>query len=420
MDRMTSTYDTSEKQLLFGGVDTHKDTHHVAIVDQVGRAVADREFLATTSGYRKIVDFLAVHGLIHSVGVEGTGSYGAELSRVLTRAGVTVLEVARPNRQQRRRLGKSDPIDAQQAALSMLAHSGTATPKSRDGWVESLRILSCECRSAIKARTQTMNQIHSLLVTAEDSVRQDYRRHEGERLIVVLARTRPPAGCSPRDVARQSLKRLALRHQQLTGEIAVIDEKLEQITRSECPRLLAANGVGVVSAAVLLTAVGDNPDRVQTKAQFASLCGVAPIPASSGKRTRYRLSRGGDRQANRALHRIVLLRMRHHEPRTEAYFDRRRSEGLADRDIIRCLKRHVANEIFHTITNSEPYVPTGALLRQQRTALGMHIATLAEQLGVPYQRLRRLEIGQRRDDELVAHARELLARHAEATLQNAA
>jgi transposase len=174
------------------------------------------------------------------------------------------------------------------------------------------------------------------------------------------------------------------------------------------PSLLATNGVGVVTAATLLTAMGDNPERVAAKAQFAVLCGVAPIPASSGQCVRHRLSRGGNRQANHALHRIALVRMRHREPRTIAYFDKRRAEGLSDRDIIRCLKRHIADEIFRILTDPDPVAPAGPLLRQQRQAFGIPITVLADTLGVPYQRLRRRETGNRHDPELQSRAHEAL------------
>jgi transposase len=385
---------------IFAGVDTHKDTHHVAIVDEVGRPIADREFLAVGSGYRQIIEFLHKHGTVEAVGVEGTGSYGAELSRVLNGAGMRVLEVARASYSERRLHGKSDPLDARQAALSVVAGRGLAEPKQRDGDVESMRVLLAERSSATKARTASINQIHGLLVSAPEAVRQDFRRFDGDKLIAALARTRPPAGTAPDSIIRASAKRLAQRHQTLTADIIQIDHQLGILTRRQNPALMAASGVGPFVAAHLLAAVGDNPGRVGSKAQFASLCGVAPIPASSGTRQRFRLSRGGDRQANAALHRIVLLRKRHKDPRTMAYIARRTAEGLSDRDIVRCLKRHIANEIFALLTTPTLALPNGPRLRQQRQTLGIALTEAANQLGVPYQRLRRLEIGQRSDNDL--------------------
>ena len=376
---------------LVAGVDTHKNTHHVAILDLVGRPVADREFRADGRGYAQIVAFLHAHGDVVRIGVEGTGSYGAGLARALTTAGLTVIEVARQDRQARRRRGKSDPLDAHQAAVAVLSGTDTAIPKSGDGAVESMRILLAERRSAAKARAQVMNQIHALLITAPELVRQAFRALSGQRLVNTLAKTRPGTITSPDPavVARQTLRRFAVRHLTMQAEIDL-------------------SGVGPVTAATLLVAAGDNPERLGTRASFAALAGVAPIPASSGQRTRHRLSRGGNRHANAALHRIVLLRMRHREPRTMAYFERRRSEQLTDRDIMRCLKRHVANEIYAALLNPATDNPVGRELRARRQAKGIPISVLAATLGVPYQRLRRLEIGTRADPELEARATAIL------------
>lgn len=410
MTSMTAPPSTANPSTLsrafFGGIDTHKSTHHVAIVDETGRPIEDRQFDTTPGAYAEIVAFFREHDAVERVGVEGTGSYGAGIARALIAAGIVVREIARPNRQHRRLKGKSDPIDAHQAALGVIADTQTSTPKSGDATIESVRILMVERHSAVKARSQTMNQIHGLLITAPDRVRQDYRALDKTKLVTILAQTRPAPGVDPDAVSRQTLKRLAIRHTLLRDELAIIDAHLDALIRSVNPALLALSGVGVVVAATLLSAAGDNPERLTSKAAFASLCGAAPIPASSGQRIRHRLSRGGNRQANSALHRIVLLRMRHREPRTVEYFDRRRAEGLSDRDIIRCLKRHIANEIFHTLTHPMPATPAGLVLRQRRQALNIPITVLAATLGVPYQKLRRLEIGTRGDTALEhqAHA----------------
>lgn len=389
---------------LVAGIDTHKHTHHVAVVDQLGRPVADRQFPTTPAGYRQIIAFLHQAGPISVVGIEGTGSYGAGIARTLAANGVAVAEVARPNLRTRRLHGKSDPLDAKQAALTVLAGDGAAVPKAGDGAAEALRILLTERRSAAKARSQTMNQIHALLVTAPDSVRNDYRQLAPAALVATLSRTRPKSAAGPEHTARRVLRRMAVRHAELSAEIAVIEQEMGPLIRSVNPALLALSGVGVVVAATLLVTAGDNPERLASAASFAALTGVAPIPASSGQRTRYRLSRGGDRQANHALHRIVLLRMRHREPRTTEYFERRRAEGLSDRDIIRCLKRHIANEVYKTLLNPNAGNPVGRELRAARQRAGIPISVLADTLGVPYQRLRRLEIGTRADPELEQRA----------------
>lgn len=324
--------------------------------------------------------------------------------------GLTVVEVVRQNRQARRLRGKSDPIDANQAALAVLAGTDTSIPKTADGAVEAMRILIAERRSAAKTKTQTLNQIHALLITAPETVRNAYRSLAGAKLLAALVHSRPGAAESadPAQVARQTLKRLACRHAMLNDEVTIIDEQLERLVRTLNPALLALSGVGPLTAATLLVAAGDNPERLATKASFAALAGAAPIPASSGQRTRHRLSRGGNRHANASLHRIVLLRMRHREPRTMAYFERRRAEGLTDRDIMRCLKRHIANEIYAALIEPSTDDPAGRQLRTRRQDAGMPISVLAATLGVPYQRLRRLEIGTRADPELEARARLLL------------
>ncbi len=413
MTSMTAVDPTSNPsdppRILTAGIDTHKNTHHVAIVDHLGQPVADREFTTTAHGYGQIAEFLRVHGHVDRIGVEGTGSYGAGIARGLTAAGFTVIEVIRPNRQARRLRGKSDPIDAHQAALAVLAGADTV-PKTADGQVESLRILISERRSAAKAKSQTMNQIHALLVTAPEPVRSTHRTLSGVKLVNTLARSRPAGtGSGPDLVSRQTLKRLATRYLTLKTEIDMIEKDLDPLVRAVNPTMLSLRGVGVVVAATLLVAAGDNPERLRTRASFAALAGVAPMPASSGQRTRHRLSRGGNRQANAAIHRIVLLRRRHQEPRTMAYFQRRRAEGLTDRDITRCLKRHVANEIYGALLDPGTENPVGQALRAERRRIGIPISVLAATLDVPYQRLRRLEIGTRADPELEQRATLILA-----------
>lgn len=303
---------SSRRESTSGSIRTR--THHVAAADELGRSIADKQFLAVGSGYRQIVDFLHDLGIVQAVGVEGTGSYGAELVRTLASVGMRVVDVARADRFDRRLRGKSDPIDARQAALSVLVGRGLATPKQRDGLAEFIRMLLAERTAAAKARTATIDSIHAQLVTAPEAVRADFRRYEGEKLLGVVARTRPARGVTPDHVCRLCLKRLAHRAQELARKIDDIDADLAHLTRQSNPALMSAHGVGPVVAGTLLAARGDNPDCVGTKAQFAALCGVAPIPASSGVRHRHRLSRGGDRQANATLHRIVLGRRRRKDP----------------------------------------------------------------------------------------------------------
>lgn len=338
-----------------GGVDTHGQTHHAAVIDMVGRHVGDREFGTTPAGYRALSLWLHSHGVpLDRVGVEGSGAYGAGLARHLRAEGVRLVEVDRPDRSTRRSKGKSDPIDAYAAARAALSGAATGAPKTRDGRVEAIRTLRLAKRSAIKARTQAMNQLHAALLTGPADLREQLRALTGQRLVGACARLRQPAtghalAALPDPIpaaTKSTLRRLARRHQQLTDEIGDIDADLLPLVTLAAPALLALNGVGVEVAAQLLATAGDNPDRLSSEAAFAHLCGVAPLPASSGRTDRHRLNRGGDRAANSALHTITLCRMRW-DPRTRAYVTRRTAQGLSKKEIIRCLKRYIARDV-HT------------------------------------------------------------------------
>ncbi|NYD44657.1 transposase [Actinomadura luteofluorescens] len=347
---------THDELEVTGGVDTHGLTHHAAVIDAVGRRLADREFPATVGGYRDLLKWMRVHGTLTAVGVEGTGAYGAELARVMTAAGVTVVEVDRPDRKIRRMRGKSDPIDAYAAATAaataVLAGRATGVPKSRDGVVEAIRVLRVARRSAVKARTQAMNQIRGLLVSAPARVREQVTGLNRATLIGALARLRPAGDLSdPPTATRAALRRLARRHQALDIEITELDTELGPLVQRAAPALLELFGVGTETAGQLLASAGDNAERMRSEAAFAHLAGVAPIPASSGRTRRHRLNRGGDRAANNALHTIVPVRMRH-DPRTRAYVQRRTTQGLSKKEIMRCLKRFVAREIYRALTST--------------------------------------------------------------------
>ena len=278
-------------------------------------------------------------------GVEGTGCYGAGLARFLTGCGYRVVEVNRSNRSERRRLGKSDPIDAELAARAVLAGMAQGTPKSGVDQVEMIRMLKSTKNSAVKARTQAMNQMRALVVTAPAELRQVLRGLTASQLIVRCANLRSGALVTPTAAAKYALRSLAHRYQQLATESDGIEEELAQVTEATAPALVEAFGVGPDTAATLLVTAGSNPQRLRSEAAFAALCGVSPIPASSGKINRHRLNRGGDRQANAALHRIVIVRLKYHQ-RTQAYMHRRTKEGMSKAEVIRCLKRYVAREIF--------------------------------------------------------------------------
>ena len=284
------------------------------------------------------------------MGVEGTGSWGVGLSRFLTDHDVTVVEVDRPNRQQRRKVGKSDPSDAVSAARAALSGTATTTPKSRDGAVEQMRVLLVARRSARQQRIQTLNQLRHLVFCAPEPIRTRFKDRYKTGLISEAANMRPRPGSDPVTYTTNLVIRgLARRIQTLNSETKTIDHALTQLIEETAPSLLDLHGVGTDTAASLLVAAGDNPDRLHSERSWAHLCGTTPLPASSGKTTRHRLNRGGDRQANAALHRIVLTRMSSH-PETRIYVARRRAEGLNTPEIMRCLKRYVARQTFKHLT----------------------------------------------------------------------
>jgi transposase len=334
-------------------VDTHGEVHHAAVIDDLGRRLGDRGFPTTPAGYRQLLAWLATFGVLQRVGVEGTGTYGAALTRFLRCNGVTVVEVDRPDRKARRANGKSDPLDAYAAATAALSGRANGTPKTRDGHVEAIRALRTARRSAIKARTQTMNQLRALLVSSPAELREHLRGLPTAALIATCTRLRPGRDLAeradPTQATKSALRTLARRHHYLTNEIRDLDNDLTSLVTAAAPQLLVLPGVGTDVAGQLLITAGDNPDRIRNQAAFAHLCGVAPIPASSGRTQRHRLNRGGDRAANNALHTIALTRLRH-DPRTRAYATRRRQQGLSNPEIMRCLKRYVAREIHRSLT----------------------------------------------------------------------
>jgi transposase len=341
---------TIEQEQVTGGVDTHCDTHAAAALDALGRVLGSAQFPTTPAGYRALLGWLRGFGELLRVGVEGTGSYGAGVARHLRADGVEVVEVDRPDRKTRRAKGKSDPIDAIAAARAVQAGEATGVPKTRTGVVEAIRALRVARRTAVKARTQAANQLHALVVTAPEPLRAGLRGLSTPELVGVAAALRPGVvTADPLVGTKLALRSLARRHLGLSEEVAELDEALDVLVAKAAPGLLAVMGVGVEVAGQLLVTAGDNPDRLHSEAAFAQLCGVAPLPASSGRTTgRHRLSRGGDRQANSALYTIVLSRLRW-DRRTRAYVERRERE-LSKPEIIRCLKRYVAREVYQALT----------------------------------------------------------------------
>ena len=376
---------------VYGGVDTHRDVHMAAVVDTAGRVLASAPFEADPVGYEQMNNWLWSQGRVALVGVEGTGSYGAGLARYLTEAGVGVVEVNRPNRQLRRRLGKTDTADAQGAARAALNGQATGLPKSGNGPVEAIRMLAVARRSAIKARTQAINQLHALVVTAPDQVKHQLGGLNPKARVKVFAAFRPSSAKTTIRYAKQALRLLARRYQALGAEIAELDTEINRLCAHANPALLATRGIGPDTAAALLIAAGDNPERMRTEASFAALCGVSPVQASSGRIVRHRLNRGGNRQANQALWRIATVRMAQ-DKRTIAYVEKRQAEGKTRREIVRCLKRYIAREIHRLLTNPHQ-TPNGAYLRCLRQNAQTTLAQAATAVHTHATRISQLERG---------------------------
>lgn len=338
------------------GIDTHRDSHVGAVLDSQGRLLGTESFAATSSGYRLLEDWASGFGTIDTIGIEGTGAWGAGIARHLSARGYRVVEVDRPNRRMRRQRGKSDTIDAEAAARAVHAGTATGIPKTRTGRIEAIRALRVARRSAIKARTQAAQQLHCLVSTAPDELRDPLRQLSRGALVGTAARFYPTDSSQPAQATMTALGFIARRYQHLATEIAELDAILEPLVATVAPNLVALNGVGTDVAGQLLVTAGDNPQRLHSDAAFAHLCGVAPIPASTGKTHRHRLNRSGDRQANAALYRIVLCRLRW-DPQTRAYMQRRTQQGRTKPEIIRCLKRYVARDIYKILTGKDHETP---------------------------------------------------------------
>lgn len=331
-----------------GGVDTHKDIHVAAVLDEVGRLQGTASFPTTRSGYRRVLRWLRSHGEVVAVGVEGCSSWGAGLARHLAAHGIQVVEVNRPNRQERRLRGKDDPLDAEAAARAVLAGRATARPKSGDGPIEALRQLRVARSGAMKARTAAANQLHSLCDTAPDGVRARLRGLSLRRKVAVIERWRPGSATGLEACSKRALVSVARRWRALDAEIAELQGHIRTVLDEVASPLLSVHGVGYETAGQLLITAGDNAGRLRSERSFAALCAASPVKANSGKTRRHRLNRGGDRQANSALWTIVRTRMVSHEP-TRRYVERRTAEGLSKSDIMRCLKRYVARELYPLI-----------------------------------------------------------------------
>jgi len=343
---MTATATTTQPAII-AGVDAHKDTHHVVVLTISGNRIADREFPTTSKGYRELLDWVASLGLIEAFGMESTGSYSAGLTRFLLEQSIDVREVNTPHPHTKARRGKDDTIDAEAAARKVIAGEATARPKVTTGAVESIRMLTLARNSGVKARATALVQLQDILITAPVQVREQITSRTSRGKASQCRKFRPDTSAlvDPVQAAKFTLRSLARRIEELDEQITCLEAELASLVQSTAPTLLTRVGIGNGHAAQLLITAGQNIDRLHSEAAFARLCGVAPIPVSSGRTHRMRLHRGGDRQANRALHMIAVCRLRY-DDRTKIYMERRLAEGLSKKDVLRCLKRFIAREAF--------------------------------------------------------------------------
>ncbi|MDV6307883.1 MULTISPECIES: IS110 family transposase [Gordonia] len=343
-----------DTQVVVLGVDTHQRTHHAAIVAADGRPLADREFPTTAAGYTEMWQWACGFGRIEYAAVESSASYGAGLTRMLTDQGVAVIEVNAPDLPRRYAHGKTDQLDAYAAAMAVITGRATAVAKDTRGTVESVRMLTVTRTSAVEEATRIGNQIRDLCTTAPVEFADQARQAR-----TITARAAFIAGLpvpadqddlsGPAAAFVRAARSLLERHRLAQREVCSLTRELERLLATVVPTLLSRPQIGPVTAARLVITAGDNVERMRTEATFAKLVGAAPLPASSGKTSRHRLNRGGDRQANSALHMIAVGRMKSHAP-TRAYVERRSAEHKTKKDIIRCLKRYIAREVFRDLT----------------------------------------------------------------------
>ncbi len=343
MTSMTTT--TPTRQVAFAGIDTHKATHHVAVVDRDGAVLADRQFTTDLAGCRALTAWLS-HWDIHEIGIEQTGTYGAALARLLAGHGYRVLEINQPDLVVRARQGKSDPIDAVMAAQAARTGRARVIAKDRTGLIEAIRMLTIARHSALKARSAALTQLGDLTITLDPALRERLGTSNRQIMAASLRLRADHARLDdPAQAAKMALHSIARRIRDLDTEITALDTELATLVTQTAPRLLERPQVGTHAAAQLLITAGQNPDRIHHEAAFARLVGVAPIPASSGTTTRMRLHRGGDRQANKTIHMIAIGRLKNHQPAID-YLTRRTTEGMTKKDTIRAMKRLITRELY--------------------------------------------------------------------------
>lgn len=378
-----------EKNFVFAGVDTHKDAHTLCLLDHMGRAVGTFRFAADAEGYDTLASKMGDPATCVGVGVEGTGSYGAGLTRRLLELGYCVYEVMVPGRA-RRKPGRprSDPADAEVAARQVLARVNLSKPKDQPGWTEDLRRLMIARDRLVQATSAMINAAKSLIVTAPEDLRRSLESLSRKDLRGALSTLDPDA-----DGIVLALGSLERAWDLQDREANAIEEKMKRVLEANAPALLAFFGCGTVSAAALAVAGGGNPERLKSEAEFASLCRVAPLQASSGKTERHRLNRGGDRRANGALYQIAVTRMSYGQ-KTKDYVEKRKRDGKSKKEIIRCLKRYIVREVFRALRHPfEIKGPSWKDLRPARRALGVTLVEVRKALNVGFQRVSYAETG---------------------------
>ena len=354
---MESIAPAAPERKIVVGVDTHKYLHVAVALDELGARLGELTISADSAGYATLAGWAEQIGRPDVFGIEGSGSYGVGLASFLRRRGHAIIEVNRGDRRGRRANGKSDSLDAEAAARTVLAGEARAVPKSADGACEMIRQVKIARDTAVKARTQALITLKCIIVNAPAVLREQLSQLTDKKLIDRCASLRPGTIDSTTASAKHTLRALARRWLSLADEIGGHDRVLEQLTTAVAPSLREGFGIGADTAAEMLIVFGDNPERIRSEAAFAKLCGVAPVPASSGKTNRHRLARGGHRQANSALYRVVIVRMRFHQP-TIDYVARRSQEGRSKREIIRCLKRFLAREIYRRVMTDRALAAT--------------------------------------------------------------
>ena len=370
----------SEAVAVYAGVDTHKDTHTLALLDGLCRVIGTWEFATGEAGYEELERVIGDASV--QVGIEGAASYGAGLASYLQHRGYEVFEMVRPKRSQRRR-GKSDPIDAIAAAKNLAAGEGLPV-KSREGAAGAVSWLMLAREHAVRQMTAASNCIDPIVVTAPERIRAKYGDLSGE------ARARKLAASRPSDACGEALKRFAKRFIAAKNEADELEAEIEGLLKEAYPALIGSRGIGTISAARLVVAAGSNPERMKSEAAFSMLCGTSPVPASSGRTDRFRLNRGGDRQANRAIHEIARTRMTN-DKRTQDYIAKRISEGKTKKEAIRCLCRFIAREVYGLITGPQEPLPDAAALSERRKELGLTQSDVARALGMHKMKVSRLE-----------------------------